>query len=502
MAPEYRTPGVYIEEQPAFPNTIVSVPTSIPVFIGYTERALRGADDLTGLPVRIETLQEFEILYGGAPEVTFKAVKETITLHENAGFKLYRSMQFYFANGGGPCWIVSVGDYSKDPSKGPLTEPLAKETGVLEKTPEPAILCIPEAVSLSAEDWKTVMEAAINHCARIRSRVVLVDVHNGHKPRDHTDQDVISGTTGLWSLSLGSLDYAASYYPWLNTNLVPLSEITIDRFDPTGRQLLRKALESDAAEDQALAADLGMLADILTGTTKNGPPPPDEGAPLTTMLPLNAHKAALGMSPSYRTLCEYALALLNVMPASPAMAGIYARTDSNFGVHKAPANTGVMSVIAPTVDISTREQEDLNVPLNGMAVNAIRTFLGRGVLVWGARTMNGNSNDWRYINVRRTMIMLEQSITLGLQSFVFEPNTASTWATIRSAITNFMTTQWKTGALAGPTSEEAFFVEVGLGTTMTEADIDAGLLSVSVGVALTRPAEFIILKITQRMQTS
>ncbi|MEM9605322.1 MAG: phage tail sheath C-terminal domain-containing protein, partial [Pseudomonadota bacterium] len=143
-----------------------------------------------------------------------------------------------------------------------------------------------------------------------------------------------------------------------------------------------------------------------------------------------------------------------------------------------------------------------NVPLGGKAVNAIRSFSGRGVLVWGARTLDGNSQDWRYINVRRTLIMLEQSIRAATEPFVFAPNTSSTWVTVRTMIENFLHNQWKAGALSGATPNEAYRVEAGLGSTMTGNDILDGYMRVSVQVAVVRPAEFIVITFQQRMQVA
>jgi phage tail sheath protein FI len=153
-------------------------------------------------------------------------------------------------------------------------------------------------------------------------------------------------------------------------------------------------------------------------------------------------------------------------------------------------------------NITHDEQEDLNVSTQGKSVNAIRTFIGEGTLVWGARTLDGNSLDWRYVSVRRTMIMLEESIRLGTKAYVFENNTASTWVTIKSMIRNFLTGIWKRGGLAGASPEDAFSVSVGLGETMTPEDILEGVLRVTVLVALIRPAEFIEITFQQQMQKS
>lgn len=120
--------------------------------------------------------------------------------------------------------------------------------------------------------------------------------------------------------------------------------------------------------------------------------------------------------------------------------------------------------------------------------------------MWGARTLDGNSSEWRYVNIRRTAIMLEQSIKAALDPFVFKPNTAPTWKTVKSMIENFLNGLWKQGALAGASPEDAYGVDVGLGTTMTGADVQAGCMNVVVKVSLLRPAEFIVLSFQQQVQ--
>jgi len=141
-------------------------------------------------------------------------------------------------------------------------------------------------------------------------------------------------------------------------------------------------------------------------------------------------------------------------------------------------------------------------PITGKSVNAIRSFVGNGVLIWGARTLDGNSQDWRYVNVRRTIIMLEQSIKSAARSYVFLPNVSATWINLKSSIENFLTGIWKQGGLAGSKPEEAFSVLVGLGSTMTAQDILDGYLNVVVLVAVIRPAEFIEISFRQQLQHS
>ncbi|MFD8555513.1 phage tail sheath family protein, partial [Streptomyces fradiae] len=183
------------------------------------------------------------------------------------------------------------------------------------------------------------------------------------------------------------------------------------------------------------------------------------------------------------------------VPPSGHLAGIYARVDVERGVHKAPANVvvrGIRQTDGFAQDI-TRRHQDL---LNPRGVNALRFFPGLGHRVWGARTLSSDSS-WKYVNVRRLFLYLEESIDEGTQWVVFEPNDESLWALVRQTVGNFLTTVWRSGALAGTTADEAFFVACDR-TTMTEDDLANGRLVCVVGVAPVHPAEFVIFRIQQK----
>jgi phage tail sheath protein FI len=155
--------------------------------------------------------------------------------------------------------------------------------------------------------------------------------------------------------------------------------------------------------------------------------------------------------------------------------------------------------IAPNTDIDHFEQEDLNVDVvAGKSINAIRSFVGKGTLIWGARTLAGNDNEWRYVPVRRLFNMVEESIQKGTAFAVFEPNTPFTWLKVSSMISSYLEGLWKQGALFGTSPDEAFFVNIGLGQTMTENDILNGRMNVEIGIAAVRPAEFIILTFSHK----
>ena len=205
----------------------------------------------------------------------------------------------------------------------------------------------------------------------------------------------------------------------------------------------------------------------------------------------------------YRNVIKGIGSTLTLCPPSGAIAGIYALVDSQRGVWKAPANVSLNGVIAPAASFTTSETDALNVDATGgKSINAIRAFVGKGTLVWGARTLAGNDNEWRYVSVRRFFNMVEESIKKSTYWAVFEPNDANTWVKVRGMIENYLTQKWREGALAGATTKDAFFVRCGLGVTMNAQDILEGRMNVEIGMAVVRPAEFIILKFSHKLQTS
>lgn len=207
--------------------------------------------------------------------------------------------------------------------------------------------------------------------------------------------------------------------------------------------------------------------------------------------------------PPYRNVINGIGSTLTLCPPSGAIAGIYALVDNQRGVWKAPANVSLNGVIAPAASFTTSETDALNVDATGgKSINAIRAFVGKGTLVWGARTLAGNDNEWRYVSVRRFFNMVEESIKKSTYWAVFEPNDANTWVKVRGMIENYLTQKWREGALAGATPRDAFFVRCGLGVTMNAQDILEGRMNVEIGMAVVRPAEFIILKFSHKLQTS
>ena len=492
------TPGVYIEEKSAFSSSVVPVATAIPAFVGYTERATRGTKSLLNLPTRITSMAEYEELFGGPPNTMF-----TISADPKAGYKLsadsgtrfllHSSLRFYFSNGGGACYIVSIGDYTNGIKAQDFNDP-ATGAGLVSllKYMEPTLLVIPEAILLEKADCFSLQQAMLNHCGYVmKNRFAILDVYNGGADRTMDEDDVINQFRE--GVGANFLQWGAAYYPFVSATIVQATEVgftSIINRDGLIEILTKEVNDAfqvgmlKEARAESIKAEINKIATIGT----------DDVETLSSTL-----KA---ISPIFKSVLNDMKDNLNIMPLSPAMAGIYAMVDNSINIAKAPANVSVGSVVSPMVSITQDGQEDLNLPLNGKAINAIRTFQGKGTLVWGARTLDGNSQDWRYVSVRRTMTFLEQSVKMAAERYVFEPNNATTWTSLQAMVTNFLNNQWQGGILAGNTPDDAFSVEIGLGVTMTPNDILDGLLKLTVKVAITRPAEFIVITFQQQQQKS
>jgi phage tail sheath protein FI len=475
-----KTPGVYINEIPSFPPSVAQVATAIPAFLGYTRNTVIDGDSIVNKPIRITSLVEYESIFGARLE-TFSAVvgtdgtNDSITTLPAAPtvlYRLYYAMQLYFANGGGPCYIVSIGADTATAAFADFDAGLS----AIAKEDEPTLLVFPDAHLLgTVNEYYDVYQAALAQCEHLADRFTICDVLNGHL--DITDTSnaannvIDSGTFGFRTL-IGNnfLLYGAAYYPHLDTSL-------------------------DLNYNEEAVAITGTLASgALPASTVLrlfNPAPADEARSL--------YHLANGL---YHQIKSAIAGMPVVMAPGSAIAGVYATVDASRGVWKAPANISLRRVIRPTVILDDSDQEDLNIHGTGKSINAIRSFTGKGVLVWGARTLAGNDNEWKYINVRRFFIMVEESTKKATEPFVFEPNDANTWVKVRAMIENFLILQWRAGALAGAKPEHAFFVKVGLGQTMTALDILEGRMIIEIGMAVVRPAEFIILRYSHKMQES
>lgn len=523
MAKVYATPGVYIEERSAFASSAVPVATAVPAFIGYTEKAIRGRTDIRNVPTKISSFSEFNLYFGGAPPTKFNIAKSDdanvvyTVAPEGSRFYLYHSIKLFFANGGSDCYIVSVGNYANGLKKedfgadGVETDPVLTGIATLLKEPEPTMLVIPDLVSLSQADCASLQLAMLQHCGeKTKSRFAILDVYGGNAKTfqgtlpDGKEGEVNAIENFRNSVGTNFLQWGAAYYPWVNTSITAANSVDFTSITPASTAVMIEILKADLPADadpakpdprtKLISEKIDLLTTLNVAADAATKPSADDVQTL--------HQTLLAVVPIYKAIMTSVLDQINLLPPSAAMAGIYSMVDNNIGVFQSPANISVGSVTRPAINITQKEQEDLNLPLNGKAVNAIRTFPGKGILVWGARTLDGNSQDWRYISVRRTVIFIEQSIKYAAEPYVFSPNTAVTWTNLKAVLNNFLTNVWQQGALAGATPEDAFNVDIGLGVTMTPIDILEGYMKITVRIAVTRPAEFIVITFEQKMQQS
>src|SRR5882724_5135264 len=474
----YKTPGVYVEEISTLPPSIAEVETAIPAFFGFTEKGAQNT------PLRISCMMEYQLHFGGPePEkgITVNLVGDLILPSIDPAKRsknvLFYAMHMYFANGGGPCYIVSVGLY---PDSGKASLDLyTAALQVVAKEDEPTLLVFPDAVYLlQPAQYYSLMNNALIQCEELGDRFAIMDVVN-------INNDLTASKTAFRdaiSSNLEQAKYGAAYFPYLSTTMSYAYDedcITVIGLE---------------AQDAPVAAPVAQEG----GAPEGGQRPRRQAAAPAAGTKFSGLTSALKNQIRQR-LRDLAV---EISPCG-AVAGIYANTDKVRGVWKAPANVSLNYVKAPLMKITDDDQKDLNVDVTaGKSINAIRAFTGKGTKVWGARTLAGNDNEWRYVSVRRFFNMVEESVKKSSSWVVFEPNDANTWVKVRAMIENYLTLKWKEGALAGSKKEEAYYVHVGLGMTMSANDIEEGRMIIEIGLAVVRPAEFIILRFSHKVQTS
>ncbi|MBO6063587.1 MAG: phage tail sheath family protein [Bacteroidales bacterium] len=476
MAQQYKTPGVYVEEKSLLPPSVAGVATAVPAFIGYTQK----------MPVnpvqKVTSLIEYESIFGTGKEFSFEGGKLL-----GQEFALYDSVRLYFDNGGGVCFIVSLGTYPTDPSS--VTAAKYKTAlNEVAQLPEVTLIAFPDAATLlGASALKDVQDAALQQCSDLVGRFTILDVQMATYDDTMTPtQKIEADMVEFRKISLKNLCYGAAYYPYLKTSYA--KDIPF--------KIVVKALGGKVDDDAETGADDTDKA--LKNAAAIAKMDPDETA---TKVKIKAAIAELDETNNrYTAKLAELKEIASVIPPSGAVAGIYVSIDSKVGVWQAPANVGVSGAKDLAIQVNDNQQANMNVDTDGKSVNAIRYFKGKGILVWGGRTLDGSSNEWRFVPVRRLFSYVEQSVKLATNWVVFQPNDSNTWIKVKCQISNFLSSLWRSGALAGASPDEAFFVQVGKDITMTEADINEGYLRVRIGLAAVRPAEFIVLEFMHKVQ--
>ncbi|MCG8574694.1 MAG: phage tail sheath subtilisin-like domain-containing protein [Flavobacteriales bacterium] len=516
-----KSPGVYIDEINAFPNSVVPVATAVPAFIGYTPQAMYEGKSYTNVPQKITSFAEFQAIFCYPnpsppappakqynPEYYFVKQKSkpekgdymlidgdfySIVPDPNTIYYLYNSIKLFYENGGGDAYIVSVGTYG-DPSKNPMTpgdqivnpnvqlNDLMNGLALLKNEQEPTMYICPEATLMSVDNNATLMQEMLLQCTEMQTAVSIFDIIGGRDPDPilyTNDIETFRNSTGA-----NGLNYGTAYYPFIGTTIMQNSDIDFTNLFGGDLKQLEPLLNPADNPNQSVATIFSKIESGELSTTQG-------------------QNALINASKTYSQMVKHVLSDANILPPSGGMAGVITTTDNQEGVWYAPANTSIVGTVSLPIRLSESQQADLNIDaVSGKSINAIRFFNGLGILVWGARTLDGNSLDWKYLPVRRTMTFLEQSCKLAAHAYVFEPNDKNTWEGVKSMISSFLTSIWKEGGLQGATAADAFSVQCGLGTTMTSDDILNGFMKVAVKVAVVHPAEFIVLEFEQQMAKS
>ena len=499
--PEYLAPGVYVEEVEIGAKPIEGVGTSTAGFLGQTER---GPTD----PRLVTGFEQFQRLYGGY-------IKESYLAYGVDGF---------FRNGGQRCFIGRiVGDGAKESSK-ILIQNTEDTIGVKAIGPgkwanriavkvEDASLTSekkPELFKLTVAYWKDSpywedTPSTPPDPAKEEPRVI--EVYDDLSPDPSSSDNYEKRVNGMSSLI--ELERVTDERPD-NADFELLSEgddgneITLKNYrgDPLAGPGERSGLVAFKEVDEIAILCVpdegritGLTGDIITHCENMKDrfailQAKQAAGPVANLRPPVDSKYAAFYYPWIK-VPDPLTNTYKLTPPGGYIAGIYARSDQERGVHKAPANEVVRGVSGLQFAITKGDQDILN----PRSVNCIRTFIGRGIRVWGARTTSSDPL-WKHINVRRLFLFLEESIDEGTKWVVFEPNDEKLWARVRQTITQFLTRVWKDGALMGTTPEEAFFVKCDR-TTMTQDDIDNGRIIILIGVAPVKPAVFVIFRIAQ-----
>ncbi|GGV95748.1 tail protein [Streptomyces gelaticus] len=505
--PSYLSPGVYVEEIESGSRPIEGVGTSVAAFVGFAQK---GPFDE---PTLITNWSQFAGTFGDFVDGTYLA----------------SAVYGFFANGGGVCYVVRIGDgtepSAEDETNGAAGQlPAGSETqlGPYAVKPRPGVAgeVTVEVTEVEGDDPPsdvfqlivkrdgqvaetypsvTTKRSKENVATRVNAKSELIEIREtarGAAPAKPEPQSVTLAPAAPASPAAGALTpelYVGD--PDRRTGLGGLEaveEVTTiavpDLMSAYERGLLD--LESVVAVQQGLISHCELMGDRVAILD----PPP--GLSPQQIRAWRTDRA--GFDSKYATLyypwirvADPSSGRARLVPPSGHIAGVWARNDESRGVHKAPANEVVRGAVALQTQL-TKGEHDL---LNPIGLNCIRSFPGRGIRVWGARTL-ASDPAWRYLNVRRLFNYLEESILAGTQWVVFEPNDDALWARIRRTVSAFLVNEWRKGALFGLTPEEAFYVKCDREINPPES-IDAGQVICEIGVAPVRPAEFVVFRLSQ-----
>jgi phage tail sheath protein FI len=508
--PTYQSPGVYVEEVPAGARPLEGVGTAIAAFVGLAESGPFNR------PTLVSNWTQFTTTFGGFV----------------SGSYLAQAVYGYFMNGGGNCYVVRIG---QDPGGASGPAPRSARAKQLASGPtaqvgrikitaiDPAVQ--PGEVSVEIADPTGDGPALDTFKVLIKRNGQVVEEFDGAtlgrgKQNVVTLVNASSKLVNLEETTSGGLERLPNSETALAAPPAPaaLPSTRLNADDYVGDVADRTGFAGLEAVDEVTmlcvpdlmsayqqgAIDLDTVQAVQTAMIAHCELMGDRIAILDPPPGLNAQQIKEWRVDKAKYDSMYAslywpwiqtmdplTGLQAYLPPSGHIAGIWGRNDDTRGVHKAPGNEIVRGAVDLEINI-TRNEHDL---LNPVGINCIRAFPGRGIRVWGARTLSSDP-AWRYLNVRRLFNYLEESILDGTNWVVFEPNDEALWAKIRRTISAFLVNEWRAGALFGSTPDEAFYVKCDSETNPSEG-IDAGQVICEIGVAPVKPAEFVIFRLAQ-----
>ncbi len=503
----------------------IAVATALPVFFGYTPRADNNGTSLYNQPVHIrsladylaffalpnppapaDTVQQYSPQYylvaqgtapGVGPNLLINGTDYAVLPDPGTIYYLYNSIRLFYENGGGDAWVVAVGPYGT-PSGSPLADAgaplfnpnvkladLLNALALLKTLPEPTIYVCPDATLLSAADNATLTQAMLLQLDLQQSAICLLDVINGNQPDPRQFmQDIEAFRSGAGTMGLKN---GVCYYPFLGTTIMQAGEIDFTNLFGGDITQLGPLLNPSNAPNPAAEA---IIAEI-------------ENPPATPLPDSQLHSALLAASGTYAQIIGQVMTIANTLPASSAIAGLYAANDRSGGVWSSPVNNSIAGCATLPLTLSIAQRDSLITDeATGKLINPFLAATGQGILVTTAFTLDSNSPVWRDVSVRRTMIFLEQSVKLAARAYVNAPNDANTWAAVKSMISSLLTDVWRQGGLQGARPEDAFSVVVGPGVGTATGDVPSGYMQVLVRVAVVRPAEFFEIIFQEQMAKS
>jgi phage tail sheath protein FI len=505
--PTYLTPGVYVEEVSGGKKPIEGVGTAVAAFVGLAPGGP------VNVAMQVSNWSQFVRIYGDTENPDNGPFMD--------GAYLAHSIYGYFQNGGSLCWIVRVGADENGKAAARAALPAATDKGV-------------EALrAIALGDAKSPVEIEIEEeppapDAKDGSPTYKVTVTSGGDKEEYAGVSLTKGRNYIATkvnaasklikledtgAALPDVRLAAGKYSLQVPSVAP-SEATPGQFE--GDVANRKGMGGLAAIDEvtmvvmpdamqfAKNGDDVQLRDLQGKMIAHCENAGDRMAILDcppNMIPQEIYDWRMNQAGYDSKMAAFYYPWIEVMdpltrrplaiPPSGHIAGVWARVDEKRGVHKAPANEVIMGANGLAFQVTHAEQGNLN--KNG--INCIRAFPGRGIRIWGARTMSSDP-EWRYINVRRLFNYVSESIMGGTQWSVFEPNDPFLWTSLTINVSNFLSIVWRSGALFGSTPAEAFYVKCDAETNPPEV-VDAGQVVCEIGIAPVKPAEFVIFRLSQ-----